>query len=209
MSTSTSKLSHGGLHALACVVLTLAGIASAGASDIQKPGTTAQIAPHTASDEATVERGRYLTVVAGCNDCHTPFHMTDEGPAPDMSRMFMGHPQDLEMPPAPRLPEGPWIATSAATNTAWAGPWGVSFTTNLTPDVETGIGSWSEKEFVDSMRSGRHRGKGRVILPPMPWPNLAQATDEDLAAIFAYLQQVPAIHNRVPDPLPPESAGVP
>lgn len=152
---------------------------------------------------AAVERGRYLTTISGCHDCHTPFHMTPEGPAPDMSRMLSGHPQQLQMPPAPTLPEGPWLMTGAATNTAWAGPWGVSFSANLTPDEKTGIGSWTEDEFIGAMRTGRHRGRGRQILPPMPWPNMAQASEEDLAAIFAFLRTIPAIENRVPDPLPP------
>jgi hypothetical protein len=170
------------------------------------PLTTSQAATDAGVDEAVpakIERGRYLTTIAGCNDCHTPFHMTENGPAPDMSRMLSGHPQEFILSPAPTLPEGPWIGTFVGTNTAWAGPWGVSFTANLTPDAETGIGSWTEEEFIGAMRSGRHRGRGRQILPPMPWPNLAQAGDEDLSAIFAYLQQVPAISNRVPDPMPP------
>lgn len=169
-------------------------------------GTNAATAPSPANTEApaaAVERGRYLTTIGGCHDCHTPWHVTANGPEPDMSRMLSGHPQQLEMPPAPSLPEGPWLMSVSGTNTAWAGPWGVSFTANLTPDEKTGIGSWTEDEFIATMRTGRHRGRGRQILPPMPWPNLAQATDEDLAALFAFLRTIPAIENRVPDPLPP------
>ena len=56
----------------------------------------------------------------------------------------------------------------AATNTAFAGPWGVSFTANLTPDKETGLGKWTEEMFIATMRTGRHQGKGRPMLPPMP-----------------------------------------
>ena len=48
--------------------------------------------------------------------------------------------------------------------------------------------------------------RGRQILPPMPWPVYGQMTDEDLGAIFAYLQTVPAISNRVPEPVPPPKA---
>jgi hypothetical protein len=93
--------------------------------------------------------------------------------------------------------------TAAATNTAWAGPWGVSFTANLTPDEETGIGLWSEEEFIATLRTGRHLGRGREILPPMPWPVYGQLSDEDLGAIFAYLTSLPPVHNRVPAPRPP------
>lgn len=151
-------------------------------------------------------RGKYLVTTSGCNDCHTPFKMGPAGPEPDMDRMLSGHPEGLVMPPAPQLPEGPWLATVAATNTAWSGPWGVSFTANLTPDPETGLGRWTLRNFVDTIRSGRHLGRGRPILPPMPYPMYKHFTDEDFAAIFAYLQTIPAVRNRVPEPLPPPAA---
>jgi hypothetical protein len=95
---------------------------------------------------------------------------------------------------------------SAATNTAWAGPWGVSFTANLTPDPETGLGRWTDQQFIDTMRSGRRMGRGRELLPPMPWQSLTAATDQDLKAIFAYLQSLPAIKNQRPEPTPPAPA---
>ncbi len=156
-----------------------------------------------AGGDDKVARGRYLVTAGGCNDCHTPLKMGPNGPAPDLSRMLSGHPQDLKMPPAPALPPGPWMITGAATMTAWAGPWGVSFSANLTPDAETGLGRWTEREFVDAMRTGRHQGRGRAILPPMPVQNVAALTDADLSAVFAYLRTIPAVKNAVPDPLPP------
>ena len=73
-----------------------------------------------------------------------------------------------------------------------AGPWGVSFTANLTPDKETGLGNWTEEMFITTMRTGRHQGKGRPILPPMPYQFIATLNDEDLKAVFAYLQSIPA-----------------
>lgn len=170
----------------------------------------ASIAPALAADAPAandkVVRGKYLVTTAGCHDCHTPFKEGPNGAEADMTRMLSGHPQDLIMPPAPKLPEGPWLVTAAATNTAWAGPWGVSFTANLTPDRETGIGKWTLQNFVDTIRTGRHLGRGRPVLPPMPIPVYKNFTDADLAAIFAYLQTIPAISNRVPEPLPPANA---
>lgn len=153
-----------------------------------------------------VARGKYVVTTAGCNDCHTPWKMGANGPEPDMDRMLSGHPEDLVMPPAPALPEGPWLVSAAATNTAWAGPWGVSFTANLTPDKETGLGKWTLRTFTETIRTGRHLGRGRVILPPMPIPMYKNFTDEDLQAIFSYLQSIPPIQNRVPEPLPPAAA---
>ena len=91
--------------------------------------------------------------------------------------------------------------------TAWSGPWGVSYTANLTPDQETGIGAWSEENFIQALRTGKHLGGGRDILPPMPWPAYQNLSDEDLKSIFAYLKSIPPIRNQVPDPVPPGPAG--
>jgi hypothetical protein len=129
--------------------------------------------------------------------------MGSSGPEPDMSRALSGHPEQLAMTPVPQLPAGPWLVVSSATNTAHAGPWGVSFTANLTPDDETGLGRWTQKNFVDTIRTGRHMGRGRPVLPPMPIPVYNNFTDADLGAIYAYLRTVPAVSNRVPEPLPP------
>ncbi|MFW6175279.1 MAG: diheme cytochrome c-553 [Acidobacteriota bacterium] len=154
--------------------------------------------------EELVRRGEYLVTVGGCNDCHTPWVMGEDGPAPDTDRRLSGHPEDLEMPPPPELPEGPWAWLGAGTNTAFAGPWGVTYATNLTPDENTGLGIWSEDMFLAAMQEGRHMGRGRPIMPPMPWQNLGEMEEEDLRAIFAYLQSLPAIENHVPEYRPPE-----
>lgn len=156
------------------------------------------------AEAAKLARGKYLVTTSGCNDCHTPFKPSPNGGAePDMTRMLSGHPEGLVMPPPPALPKGPWLVAVAATNTAWSGPWGVSFTANLTPDPATGLGRWTLRNFKDTIRTGRHMGRGRPILPPMPIPMYKHMTDEDLEAVFAYLQSIPAISNRVPEPLPP------
>ena len=159
------------------------------------------------SDDATpqslVERGEYLVSTSGCNDCHTPWIMGAQGPEPDMNRMLSGHPESLEMPPVPALPESPWLVIWSATNTAIAGPWGVSFTRNLTPDEETGLGEWTLDDFVATIRTGRRTGRGREILPPMPIQAYNNFTDEDLEAIYSYLQTIPAISNQVPEPWDP------
>ena len=150
-----------------------------------------------------VQRGAYLVRAMGCNDCHTPWKLGTKGPEPDMSRELSGHPADLVMPPAPKL-SGPWTWSGGVTNTAFAGPWGTSFTANLTPDADTGLGKWTAETFIATLRTGRHEGKGRPLLPPMPWPMIRQLTDEDLRAVFAYLQSLPPIRNRVPAPVDPE-----
>ena len=91
-------------------------------------------------------------------------------------------------------------------NTAFAGPWGISYSANLTPDKNTGLGIWTEDMFLKAMKTGKHMGTSREIQPPMPWPWIGKATDEDLKAIFAYLQSIPPIVNHVPDYEPPAPA---
>lgn len=155
---------------------------------------------------AAAERGAYLVKIMGCNDCHTPWVMGPKGPEPDMTRMLSGHPEAVVVTAAPAPAPDPWVWAAVGTNTAFAGPWGVSFTANLTPDPETGLGTWTEETFLEAIRSGRHEGKGRPILPPMPWPMYRNATDEDLKAIFAFLRTIPPVKNRVPQPIDPAEA---
>ena len=157
------------------------------------------------ADADKVARGKYLVSTAGCHDCHTPWKMGDKGPEPDMTRALSGHPEGMVLSPAPKL-DGGWVMAAAATNTAYAGPWGVSYTANLTPDPETGLGKWTQRNFTETIRTGRHMGRGRQVLPPMPIQVYRNMTDADLEAVFSYLQTIPAIRNRVPEPLPPSAA---
>lgn len=154
-------------------------------------------------DAAKVARGKYLVTTSACHDCHTPWHVGPGGPEPDMSRMLSGHPQDMVISQPAPMTSGTWTLAATPTNTAWSGPWGVSFTANLTPDPETGLGKWTQATFMQAIRTGRHMGRGRQILPPMPFAMYRNFTDEDLGAIFAYLRSIPPIENRVPEPLPP------
>lgn len=152
-----------------------------------------------------IERGRLLVTVGGCHDCHSPKVMTAQGPVPDSSRLLSGHPANEAVPTFPQgvLSENGWVAATNHHFTAWTGPWGISFAVNLTPDNLTGIGAWTENSFIKAMRTGKHMGAGRPILPPMPWFNLAALPDEDLRDIFAYLKSLKPVSNQVPLPIPP------
>ena len=153
---------------------------------------------------AQVKRGEYLVTIGLCHDCHTPLIQGPEGAAPDMKRALSGHPQEIVIKAPATVPE-PWSGAMSPTLTAWSGPWGVSFTANLTPDPETGVlRDFTEQQFIQTMRTGRHQGQGRRILPPMPWPLIGKMTDDDLKAVFAYLRQIPAVKNKVPDQIPPK-----
>lgn len=169
----------------------------------QKYAGRAANAAEVPQGDARQARGKYLVTILACADCHTPMKLTTKGPMPDEDRMLSGHPEKMTLPPPPKG-ELPWVWSGITTNTAFAGPWGVTYAANLTPDKNTGMGIWDEKMFVSAMRTGRHYGQARPIQPPMPWPAYAQMTDEDLRAVFAYLKSIPPIRNQVPDYQPPQ-----
>lgn len=167
-------------------------------------GQAAAAAPAPAAQMSKadmVKRGDYLVNAMGCTDCHTPHKMGPNGPEPDNSLFLSGHQASEKLPPPPEA-KGPWIAFFAAMSTAAAGPWGISYTQNLTPDPETGVaGTYTEEQFVMTIREGKKQGRGRALLPPMPWPVFRNLTDEDLKSIYAYLKTIKPIKNKVPDPV--------
>ena len=161
----------------------------------------------TISQDSLIRRGEYLVNIMDCNACHTPLKMGPKGPEPDLARMLSGHPETVPLAPIDKQQSQNWVLFSM-TSTAMVGPWGVSFSGNLTPD-ETGIGNWTEAQFFKAIREGKYKGMDntRSLLPPMPWTQYGKASDEDLRAIFAYLKSVPAVENRVPAAIPPDQIG--
>lgn len=157
--------------------------------------------------EARVQRGAYLVSILACDDCHSPKVFTDQGPVPDPALRLSGHHGGVEVALVPGGTLGPdrWGALTSNDMTVWVGPWGTTFAVNLTPHPD-GLGLWNEDQFVQAIRTGRHLGVGRPVLPPMPWPAYAHMTDEDLRSIFAYLRTLPPVANVVPQPLPPQLA---
>jgi mono/diheme cytochrome c family protein len=123
----------------------------------------------------TVEYGKYLTNAAGCNDCHTP-QVKGEF---QMNRYMSGG-NGFKLP-------GGVVVTPA----------------NITPDVQTGIGSWSKEDFLNKFRAYRQDKyipapvKEGDFNTPMPWTFLAGMTDEDLSAIYDYLKTITPIPNSV------------
>lgn len=122
-----------------------------------------------------IARGKYLATIMGCGDCHTPGTLFG---GPNMQHMFAG------------------------SEVGWKGPWGVSFARNLTPDLDTGLGYWSEAELIKFFKTG-NKPDGKQALPPMPWLTTAQLKDADLHALVAYLQSLPKISHIVPDAVAP------
>jgi hypothetical protein len=167
-------------------------------------GTTFARAAEEKPSAEVLARGKLLTMIGGCQDCHTPKNMGPHGPEPDWTRELSGHPANAKLPPVDKkaLTPGYW-ALMGPELTAYVGPWGVSYAANLTPDEQTGLGLWTEEIFIKAIRTGKHMGEGRPILPPMPWHYIKELPDTELKALFAYLRSVKPIKNAVPQPVAP------
>ena len=174
-------------------------------------GVVMACADKKAAPPTPVERGKYLVSTSACHDCHTPKIEGPGGkPVLDEKRLLSGHPEKATYPTwtPDDLKQRNAMALTNSMLTAWAGPWGVSFAFNLTPDKETGIAEWSEQNFIQALRTGKHQGQpnGRDILPPMPWEVYRNFTDEDIKAVYAYLGTLPPVKNQVPLPVLPGAA---
>lgn len=154
--------------------------------------------------ESQAKWGEHLVRTMGCGDCHTPKKMGPMGPEEDTSLLLSGHPAKLPPPDVDRNAMETKGLVVTQTLTAWVGPWGISYAANLTSDT-TGIGMWSEDQFMYAIRNGKLKGfKGsRDLLPPMPWRAFRNLNDDELKAIFAYLKSTKPIVNMVPQPAAP------
>jgi mono/diheme cytochrome c family protein len=148
-----------------------------------------------------VKRGKYIVNSVGCDDCHSPKRMGEHGPEIIPELRFSGFPHDGKLPPLDtnQVKNG-WVMMSPDLTSA-VGPWGASFAGNISSDY-TGIGNWTEENFLTAIRKGKLKGLegSRDLLPPMPWFVYKNMTDEDLKAIFAYLKTTKPVENVVPRP---------
>lgn len=144
------------------------------------PATTLEspvAAANTSFPAEDVARGQYLVGLLGCGSCHTNGALIGE-------------------------PVAAHLLAGSDTGIAWSNPLasrdpGVVFPANLTPDVETGIGSWSVEQVVRMIQTGVDNHNART-LPIMPWPAYANITPSDATAIAAYLLSLPPVNHRVP-----------
>ncbi|MEQ8396910.1 c-type cytochrome [Thalassobaculum sp.] len=118
-----------------------------------------------------VERGEYLATIMDCTGCHTTGALLGQ---PDPQRFLAGSTVGFQIPEL-----------------------GIVYPANLTPDHDTGLGSWSERDIVNAVRTGV-RPDGRVLVPVMPYHSYSRLTDSDAGALASYLKSLPAIRHQVP-----------
>lgn len=128
--------------------------------------------PVPGSDTANVvEWGKYLAHNLDCYQCHSADFKTNNALEPEKSKGYFGGGNpvlDMEGKPVPSA--------------------------NLTPDKETGIGNWTEEQFVNAVKYGRVEGQPPLRYPMTPY---VQLTDNEIKAIFAYLKTIPPIKNKI------------
>jgi len=133
-----------------------------------------------------IAHGRYIaTAIQGCG-CHTREKLDGNK---DENWHYAGSPN-----PAP--PFGP------PANAGWSSPrWKKIYARNITPESETGIGKWTEADFIRAMRTGI-TPDGRVLDTQMPWNAFQKITDRDLKSLWAYLKTIKPVRNTPPRNIP-------
>lgn len=157
--------------------------------------------------ESQVKWGEHLVTIGGCNDCHTPKKMTPMGPVDDSTLLLSGHPESLPAPDVDRKATESKGLVVTSDFTAWIGPWGITYSANLTPD-DSGTGKWTESQFLYAIKNSVSKGLAgsRPLMPPMSMMPVKHMTDDELKAIFAYLRTVKPIKNNSVQPTPPALA---
>ncbi|MES2829508.1 MAG: c-type cytochrome [Bacteroidota bacterium] len=160
--------------------------------------------PNFGGYETQVKFGEHLVTIGGCNDCHTPKKMTPMGPVDDSTLMLSGHPEKLPAANVDRKEMESKGLIVTADFTSWTGPWGISYSANLTPD-ETGTGNWTENQFLYALKNSISKGLAgsRPLMPPMSMMPVKHMTDDEMKAIFAYLKTIRPIKNNSVQPTPP------
>jgi len=123
--------------------------------------------------DSQIERGEYLVSIMDCTGCHTPGSLAGD---PDLELYLAGSTIGFQIPGL-----------------------GVFYPPNLTPDLDTGLGKWSDAEIMLAVRGGT-RPDGRELAPIMPWRSYAALSDEDAQAVTAFLKSLPAVKFRSPGP---------
>ncbi len=167
-------------------------------------GISDLFASRDVNKEIKIKFGELLAEEYGCVNCHSPKIVTNGQILIDEEKIFSGHPQNNILPdfPPELVSPGKWKGLYTADMTAWGGPWGISYASNITPDKKTGIGELSLESFISVLSLGIHSSLTRKIMPPMPWNEISRLNEQELEAIYQYLNTVKPVRNKVPESKP-------
>ena len=181
------------------LVLKLALISTLISCEVSVDGTVTN--PNEIDSIEWIKKGKHMVTIAGCNDCHTPKRMGAAGPEFITERLLSGYDSKNPLPEFDTILMQKGIAQMSPDMTAAAGPWGISFASNLTSDP-SGAASWPFENFKRALKEGKSKGlsNNRMLLPPMPWQNYAAFSDDEVKAIYLYLKSIPKVENIVPQP---------
>lgn len=130
------------------------------------------------ADRQKVAHGEYLVELLACGACHTHGALIGE---PDAERGLAGSRIGI-----------------AFINPLGDDKPGIVFPPNITPDMDTGIGGWSDAQIGNAIRAGKGRYANRSIVV-MPWPGYARLSQGDVAAMVAYLRSIEPVEHLVPN----------
>jgi mono/diheme cytochrome c family protein len=126
---------------------------------------------------ADIARGKYMVGLLGCGSCHTNGALVG---TPNAAQLLAGSDTGIAY-------TNPFVVRNP----------GVVYPANLTPDMQTGLGSWSVQDIVTMLQTGVDKHSGQT-LPVMPWPSYANIEATDAIAIASYLKSLPAVQHKVP-----------
>jgi len=146
------------------------------------PSPEAVAGSYHPDERDTIDRGAYMIELLGCGSCHTNGAFDGE---PDMTKGLAG--------------SSTGIAFTTPLDEKYPG---IVYPPNITPDEETGIGNWSDRQIANAIRAGIGSHGDRHIVT-MPWQGYSRLSDDDVGAMVAYLRRIKPITNRVPKDVKP------
>lgn len=163
---------------LRALTVTAAAVVCVGASGasyllLRKPLSAPPLALEVEMTPARIARGKYIFTLADCNGCHSVRNFKRFGGPVDRTQIGVG----IEFPPEMGLP-------------------GRIASRNITPDGETGIGTWTDGEKIRAIREGISRD-GSILFPMMPYEHYRNLSDDDVMSLVAYLKTLQPVKHQV------------
>jgi len=173
------------------IILAIAVLALTWVAAIAQDEATEEPEMEMTEEEALIAHGEYIAYISGCISCHTP----PQEEYRDLTALTLD--QAITMSIAAEDTLDIENAAYSGGRIFDLGPAGIIFTANITPDEETGIGSWTDEEIETAIRIGVNPD-GRRLFPLMPYRNYFNMAEDDMQALIAFLRSLEPVENEVP-----------